>query len=343
MENLLRKLYDTNSVAKDELLYLLSNMNEKVKHLLFNYADKVRLNNYGKKVYIRGLIEFTNHCKNTCLYCGLRCENRSIRRYRLTPDEIIECCAAGDKMGIRTFVLQGGEDRFYTDDLLADIVKRIKKTYPYCAVTLSIGERSYLSYKRLFEAGADRYLLRHETASKELYEKLHPGMDFENRKECLANLKRIGYQVGAGFIVELPGQNNDVLVEDLLYLKRLKPHMVGIGPLIVHPQTPLKDCAGGTADKTLICLALTRLLLPDVLLPATTALSVVDDEGCGSALKAGANVIMLNITPTSAREKYEIYKGKSGVAVDMDRICEDAIKAGYNVALTRGDHKEWIR
>ncbi len=343
MKTLLKKLYNTNSLDRDEMLYLLDHMDEDTQELLYFYADAAKVENYGKAVYLRGLIEFSNYCKNTCMYCGIRGENAAIRRYRLTNAQIMECCAVGDRLGLKTFVLQSGEDDFYTDDILVDIIRQIKECFPYCAVTLSIGERSYMSYKRFFEAGADRFLLRHETASGELYKKLHPGMSFENRQRCLSDLKEIGYQVGAGFIVGLPGQDNKTLVEDLLYLKGLQPHMVGIGPLVIHPQTPLRKYKGGGLEKTLICLALTRLLLPEVLLPSTTALSVTDEEGMQKALKAGANVIMPNITHDFAREMYELYKGKSGMTVDIEKIAEEVEKAGCHIDMSRGDHRSWKR
>lgn len=347
MKKIIEQLYKTNSADYDELLYLLDNMDFESQELLYYHANKTRVENYGRQVYIRGIIEFSNYCKNTCKYCGIRCANKKVDRYRFTPEQIIGCCMDGSRMGYKTFVLQSGEDGYYTDDLLVDIVEQIKKHFPDCAVTLSIGERSYMSYKKLFNTGADRYLLRHETASKVLYESLHPGMSYENRKECLKHLKEIGYQVGAGFIVGLPGQTNEVLVEDLMYLKELEPHMVGIGPLVIHPDTPLRNFTGGTLDKTLMCLALTRLLLPEVLLPSTTALSVIDFDGYEKALKAGANVIMPNLSPVSIREKYELYEGKANVSDEakncMDDIRRKVKQAGYEVDMGRGDHKNWKR
>jgi len=347
MNKILEKLYKTNFLADDELLYLLNNMSSKTKSILFNYANKTRISNYGKKVYLRGLIEFSNYCKGTCQYCGLRCKNKKVDRYRLTKEQVLECCILGNSLGYKTFVLQSGEDDFFTDDILEDIIREIKKRFLDSVVTLSIGEKSYESYQKFFEAGADRYLLRHETASKELYDNLHPGMSFQNRRECLEHLKQIGYQIGAGFIVGLPGQTNEILVEDLLYLKKLQPHMVGIGPLIVHPDTPLRNYKGGTLDKTLICLALTRLLLPEVLLPSTTALNVLEPIGLERTLQVGANVIMPNISPAFAREKYELYKGKASEkyedAIVLENIKKKIKQAGYEVDMGRGDHKSWSR
>ncbi|QSX06307.1 [FeFe] hydrogenase H-cluster radical SAM maturase HydE [Sedimentibacter sp. zth1] len=347
MKSLLKKLYNTNSLDNDELLYLLDNMNVEYQELLFYYANNTRIRNYGKKVYIRGLVEFSSYCKNTCKYCGIRCENKKADRYRMELEEIIKCCNEGNKLDYKTFVLQSGEDAYYTDDLLVEIVLKIKSCFPNSAVTLSIGEKSYLTYKKLFNAGVDRYLLRHETASKELYKELHPRMSFENRMRCLNDLKDIGYQVGAGFIVGLPNQTNEVLVKDLLYLKKLEPEMVGIGPLIIHPDTPLRNFKCGSLSKTFTCLALTRLLLPDVLLPATTALNVVDPNGWGKALKVGANVIMLNLSPGYLRKKYELYKGKAEVVDEaikyFEEVKEIINKAGYEMDMSRGDHKRWKR
>lgn len=347
VERLIEKLFKTSSLGYDEIIYILDNLDARNRELLFRYANIRRIENYGKKVYLRGLIEFSNYCKNNCMYCGIRRDNIKAERYRLTPEEILECCTTGYGLGYRTFVLQSGEDPFYTDDLLSHIISSIKEHFPDCAVTLSIGERSYDSYKRLFDAGADRFLLRHETASKKLYQKLHPGMSFENRRRCLEDLKKIGYQVGAGFIVGLPGQTNEVLAMDLLFLKELEPHMVGIGPFIVHPDTPLKDFPDGTADKTFICLALIRLLLPGVLLPATTALRVADARGMEKGLEAGANVIMPNLTPARVRGKYELYKGKPNVKDDAGKylahIKRGVEDAGYEIDMGRGDHKDWER
>ncbi len=347
MNNLFKKLYNTNSLEYDELLYLFQNINSKWEQQLFSYANKTRIEHYGKKVFIRGLIEFSSYCKNSCKYCGIRCENKKAERYRLTPEQIIECCKQGNSLGYRTFVLQSGEDMYFTDDLLVEIISQIKQCVSNCAITLSIGEKSYLTYEKLFKAGADRYLLRHETASKCLYKELHPRMSFENRMECLTNLKEIGYQVGAGFIVDLPDQTNEILVKDLLYLKKLEPHMVGIGPLIVHPDTPFKNFKNGSINKTLVCLALTRLLLPNVLLPVTTAVSVIDPHGWSKGLKVGANVIMLNLSPKHLRKKYELYKGKADVEDEGRKYLEKVrimIKeAGYEIDMSKGDHRLWKR
>lgn len=340
--SLIDKLYDKSFISQDELLFLLDNLSSSDTNYLFSKADQCRQKFYGNKVFMRGLIEFTNYCKRSCAYCGIRAFNEKADRYRLTTDEILECCETGYKLGYRTFVLQGGEDDYYTDDKIVNIVKKVKDNYPDCAITLSIGEKSYESYKRYYEAGADRYLLRHETASKDLYEKLHKNMSFENRINCLYNLKEIGYQIGAGFMVGLPGQSNKDLVNDIMFLKNLKPHMVGIGPFIPHKDTPLKNEKGGTLEKTVIMLAIIRLFLPKVLLPATTALGTIDPLGREKGLKAGANVVMPNLSPTSVRKKYELYNNKicTGDEAAECRMCiENRINhSGYKVDMSRGDY-----
>lgn len=345
METLLKKLYQTNSLTGEELLYLLNNLDPGTEKLLFSLTHQTRKKYYGRKVYLRGLVEFSNYCRQNCLYCGLRRDNRHISRYRLRREEIWHLCQRGYRLGFRTFVLQSGEDPYYTDELLEDIIAGLKERCPEAAVTLSLGEKSRQSYHRYYAAGADRYLLRHETAAGHLYAGLHPGMSLQNRQKCLQDLKAIGYQVGAGFIVGLPGQGNRELVADLLYLKELQPHMVGIGPLIVHPDTPLKDCPNGTSKKTLICLALTRLLLPEALLPATTALNVLSPTGLERGLAAGANVVMLNLAPASVRVKYELYKGRvqddlEGQAL-LERMKARILRAGFAVDMGRGDHPDW--
>ena len=253
----------------------------------------------------------------------------------------------GYSLGYRTFVLQGGEDSYYTDEVMIDIISRIKKIYPDCAITISIGERSYDSYKKMFDAGADRYLLRHETASEELYRSLHPNSDFNNRRKCLYNLKEIGYQVGAGFMIGLPNQTTKDLVKDLFFIKELQPAMVGIGPFIPHKDTPLRDCKGGTLDKTLIMLSLIRLMLPEVLLPATTALGSINPLGRELGLKAGANVVMPNLSPTYVREKYSLYNGKictGDEAAECRKCIERRINnAGFELEISRGDNIVWQR
>jgi len=347
IKNIIDKLYKENNASEEELLFLLDNLNDEDKSYLVEKSHETRMKSYGNTVYMRGLIEFTNICKKNCVYCGIRRENKLADRYRLTLDDILECVEIGDRLGYKTYVLQGGEDDYFTDDRMIEIIKEIKKKYPKNAITLSLGERSYESYKKMFEAGADRYLLRHETATKELYESLHPGASFEERRKCLRDLKEIGYQVGAGFMVGLPNQTNKDLVNDLLFVKEFEPHMCGIGPFIPHKDTPLKDEEAGTVEKTTTMLALIRLLLPNVLLPSTTALGSIDPVGREKGLKAGGNVVMPNLSPTSVREKYSLYDGKictGDEAAECRKCIEGRINsAGFRVEVTRGDNIAWAK
>lgn len=347
MKNLIDKLYKENYLERQELLHLLNGMSKDDKDYLLIKSHETRVKHYGNVVYPRGLIEFTNYCNKNCIYCGIRTSNKNADRYRLSLTEILSACEEGYRLGYKTFVLQGGEDSYYTDEKIVEIVRMIKSKFPDCAITLSIGEKSYKSYKKYYDAGADRYLLRHETATKKLYEKLHPGMSFENRIRCLKDLKTIGYQVGAGFMVGLPGQSNADYVNDLLFLKKLQPEMVGIGPFIPQKDTPLGKEEGGTVEDTIVLLALIRLLLPEVLLPATTALGSIDPLGREKGLKAGANVVMPNLSPTEVRSKYALYDGKicTGDEAAECRMCiESRIKsAGFSLEMSRGDNKLWRR
>lgn len=341
VKDIINKLYNTSMASYEELLFLLDNISTEDKKYLIEKSHDVSLKNYSNNVFIRGLIEFTNYCIRDCKYCGIRKSNDKADRYRLTLDEILECADIGDKLGYKTFVLQGGEDPYFTDEKMVEIITNLKNKYPNNAITLSLGERSYKSYEKMFKAGADRYLLRHETANKMLYESLHPNSSFENRRKCLENLKKIGYQIGAGFMVGLPNQNNNDLVDDLLYLKELNPHMCGIGPFIPHIDTPLANECGGTAEKTITMLALIRLILPKALLPATTALGSIDPLGREKGLKAGGNVVMPNLSPTSVREKYSLYNGKICTG-DEAAECRDCIEkrinnAGFKLKVDRGD------
>ncbi len=341
---LIDTLFEKGDLPDSDLLFVLDTMDSEGYAYLRERADRKRRQFYDDSVFMRGLIEFTNYCSQDCAYCGIRSSNTKADRYRLTEEDILSCCAEGYRLGYRTFVLQGGEDPWFTDGRLCGIVGSIKNAYPDSAVTLSVGERSRASYQQLFDSGADRYLLRHETASKTLYETLHPGMSFENRMNCLRTLKEIGFQVGAGFMVGLPGQTNADLVMDLRFLHDFRPHMVGIGPFIPHSDTPLKGSDGGTVDKTLIMVALTRLMVPDALMPATTAMGTLDPLGREKAIKAGANVVMPNLSPIESRTKYEIYENKicTGDEAAHCRACiEKRIEgAGYTVDMTRGDHHE---
>lgn len=347
MKNIINKLYENNFLNEKELLYLLNNISPESKKYLTLKANELRLKYYKDKVYLRGLIEFTNYCKNNCAYCGIQSNNKNADRYRLSCEEIINCCSKGYLLGYRTFVLQGGEDPFYTDEKIIDIVSSIKSKFPDCAITLSIGEKSYESYKKYYDAGADRYLLRHETASKKLYDFLHPNMSFENRINCLKSLKNIGYQVGAGFMIGLPNQTNEDYVKDLIFLKNLNPHMIGIGPFIPHKDTIFKNEKSGTLEKTTTLLSIIRLLLPTVLLPATTALGTISPLGREQGLKAGANVVMPNLSPTSVRNKYLLYDGKictGDEAAECRKCIENRINnAGFSLDLSRGDNINWRR
>ena len=305
-------------------------------------ADAVRRERYGDAVFLRGLIEFTNYCKNNCYYCGIRSDNRSAVRYRLTQDEILSCCAEGYALGYRTFVLQGGEDPYYTDDRICAVVAAIRAAYPDCAITLSIGEKSRESYQRYYDAGANRYLLRHETANPAHYARLHPAdMSSENRKRCLFDLKEIGYQVGSGFMVGSPYQTTDDLIADLRFLQTLQPDMIGIGPYLTHSATPFAGMPSGTAQLTLRLLSILRLMFPYALLPSTTALGTVAPNGRELGLKHGANVVMPNLSPTAVRKQYEIYENKicTGEESAQCRRCLElrVASAGYRVVTDRGD------
>lgn len=331
-------------LTKEEFTVLIENRSDKLAEYVFEKARRIRHRIYGKDVYIRGLIEFTNYCGNDCLYCGIRRSNKNADRYRLTKEDILECCETGHSLGFRTFVLQGGEDGFYTDDMLVDIIKAVKKSYPDCALTLSIGEKSRESYEKYFDAGADRYLLRHETADSCHYSKLHPtSLSLENRKRCLYDLKDIGYQTGSGFMVGSPFQTAECLAEDMIFLHELQPHMVGIGPFIPHHDTPFADEKQGTLELTLFMLGLLRLMLPNVLLPATTALGTIDPNGREMGILAGANVVMPNLSPKGVRKKYLLYDNKictGDEAAECRQCLEGRMnKIGYRIAVSRGDFK----
>ncbi|HPU45062.1 MAG: [FeFe] hydrogenase H-cluster radical SAM maturase HydE [Clostridiaceae bacterium] len=346
MKQLIDKLYETGDLAPAEYRELIDGRNPELAEYLFEKARDVRIRHYGYDVYIRGLIEFTNYCRNDCYYCGIRRSNREAERYRLTKEQILECCSTGYDLGFRTFVLQGGEDGYFTDDRMVDIISSIKSEYPDCAITLSIGEKSHESYKAFFDAGAERYLLRHETADPEHYRKLHPQeLSLKNRKKCLQDLKKIGFQVGCGFMVGSPYQTTDCLVEDLLFIKEFSPHMVGIGPFIPHHATQFAEKPAGTLELTLFLLGIIRLMLPTVLLPATTALGTIHPRGRELGILAGANVVMPNLSPRSVRKKYMLYDNKicTGDEAAECRYClERRLESiGCRVAVSRGDHKSF--
>jgi len=343
MKHLVDRLYTKNDLSPGELKELIDNRDREISEYLFEKARAARIEKYGYDVYIRGLIEFTNYCKNNCFYCGIRRSNRDSERYRLTKEQILECCSVGYSLGFRTFVLQGGEDGYFTDEKLIDIIKSIKSSYPDCAVTLSVGEKSFDTYKAFYDAGADRYLLRHETADKEHYSMIHPqDMSFEKRMQCLYDLKEIGFQVGCGFMVGSPFQDTDCLVRDLVFIKEFKPHMVGIGPFIPHHKTPFASREAGTLELTLFLLALIRLLLPDVLLPATTALGTIHPKGRELGILAGANVVMPNLSPKNVRHKYLLYDNKictGDEVAECIRCMKNRVESiGYKLVVSRGDH-----
>lgn len=341
-EQLIDQLRRDTLLSKEAYKLLIENR-QACAGYLFENARQVRDSVYGRNVFIRGLIEISNRCKNDCFYCGIRRSNGSVSRYRLYETEILESARKGYALGFRTFVLQGGEDAYYTDEVLCGIIQKIKALCPGCAVTLSLGERSFESYKRLKDAGADRYLLRHETANSAHYGKLHPPqMRFENRLRCLKDLKSLGYQTGAGFMVGSPFQTIDDLAGEFAFLKELQPEMVGIGPFVPHRDTPFRSCSGGSAELTLFMLALIRLTLPHVLLPATTALATVDGNGHVNGMNAGANVIMPNLTPENEREKYTLYNNKAHTGAEaaegLALLKAQMRAAGYEIVSSRGDY-----
>lgn len=340
MNDLVNKLFETGDLSDNELKLLIENgsFNEP----LARAADIRRRENYGDKVYIRGLIEFTNYCRNNCYYCGIRRDNKKAERYRLTKEEILLCCDEGYRLGFRTFVMQGGEDPYYTDEMICDIVSEIKRRYPDCAVTLSIGEKPRESYQAFFDAGADRYLLRHETADSIHYGRLHPEkMSLENRKRCLYDLKDIGYQVGSGFMVGSPYQTTENLISDLRFLKKLKPDMIGIGPYITHADTPFAGFKNGDVMLTLRLVSILRLMFPYALIPSTTALGTIHPQGRELGLKAGANVVMPNLSPVSVRKLYSLYENKicTGEEAAQCRGCLErrVESAGYKIVTDIGN------
>lgn len=340
--SLIEKLEKTHSLSAEEYVYLIENRTEESAQILAEKADKVRRGIYGNTVFIRGLIEISNFCKNDCLYCGIRRSNKSCDRYRLVKEDILECCKEGYVLGFRTFVLQGGEDAYFNDEKLCDIVKSIKQIHPDCAVTLSLGERSAESYRRLYEAGADRYLLRHETADSRHYAMLHPKeMSFRTRMDCLKKLKEIGFQTGCGFMVGSPFQTTAMIAKDLEFIEKFKPDMCGIGPFVPHKDTPFKDEIGGTAELTCYLLSIIRLIHPPVLLPSTTALGTIDENGREKGILAGANVVMPNLSPGSVRKKYELYNNKLSdgdeSAQSKENLAKRIEKIGYRIVTDRGD------
>ena len=337
----IKALLDKKDWTAPELAALLACRGEE-EQLLFARSRAVRDATLGNGVYLRGLIELSNRCVKDCLYCGIRRSNQNTVRYRLTKEEILLCCKIGYTNGLRTFVLQGGEDMYFSAEKMADIVSSIKKAYPDCAVTFSVGEKDFAAYAAYFKAGADRFLLRHETADEKHYTLLHPPeMSFAHRMNCLKELKEIGYQVGAGMMIGSPYQTVDNLIADLNFLSEFKPHMIGIGPFIPHNQTLFKDKQAGSVELTLVILSIVRLLLPKVLLPATTALATLSENGTVKGLEAGANVIMPNISPTNIRNLYTLYNNKKitgGESLEGINNLKNMLEQhGYEAVIDRGD------
>lgn len=339
----LDELQQNRTLSEADYLLLLTNNTQESRDYAAALAREVRHLHYGHKVFVRGLIEISNICRNDCLYCGIRKGNQKCSRYRLTEDVILDCCRRGYELGFRTFVLQGGEDGYFTDSRLEVLLREMKQQYPDCAITLSLGERGEESYRRLYEAGADRYLLRHETATEEHYRMLHPEeLKFANRMECLRTLRRIGYQTGCGFMVGSPFQKVEHLVRELIFLEDFKPQMCGIGPFISHKDTPFAGYANGTVEDTLYLLSLIRMIHPKILLPATTALGTLREGGREAGILAGANVVMPNLSPEEAGAKYRLYdnklftgaEGANGIAQLKERMAA----VGYEVVTDRGDY-----
>lgn len=336
-----------HDLTDEQFLSLLSGLTEEEEAYLYEKARTAAQRVYGTQIYLRGLIEFTNICRNNCYYCGIRKGNPKVHRYRLTEEEIINCAKTGYELGFRTIVLQGGEDPYFTDEKICEMVSAIKREHPDVAVTLSIGEKERVSYQAFFDAGADRYLLRHETANEAHYRMLHPEeLSGERRKNCLRVLKEIGFQVGCGIMVGSPYQTKENILEDIRFMQELNPHMIGIGPFIPHQDTPFAEKKAGTLGETLHLLGMLRLIFPAVLLPATTALGTIHPRGRELGVLAGANVIMPNLSPTKVRKDYMLYDGKICTG-DEAAKCHHCMEArmeniGYQVVIDRGDYKEGV-
>jgi len=344
-EDLLGKLNREKQLTIDEWQVLIAQRDAELMEKAQKLAQGITIENFGKNVFFRGIVEFSNICKNDCFYCGIRRSNQNVSRYRLTKEEILECCREGHDLGFRTFVLQGGEDSYFTDEVLCDLVHTIREEFGDCAITLSVGERSKESYQKLYQAGANRYLLRHETANQMHYGQLHPQeMSWERRMMCLNELKEIGFQTGCGCMVGAPYQTNRHLAEDMYYMCEFKPQMIGMGPFIPHKDTPFRDFVSGSSELTLYLLSLARIALPKVLLPATTALGTIDGDGRKLGILHGCNVIMPNLSPKSVRKKYMLYDNKAGVEYTTEQSLEE-VRAqvesiGYRLISVRGDYQE---
>lgn len=338
----IRRLEREHRLSEADWCALLSHATEEDRRFAAERAREITTSAFGRSIYFRGIVEFTNYCKNDCLYCGIRRSNQAVSRYRLSAEDILQCCDEGYFCGFRTFVLQGGEDPYFTDARMCEIISAIKARYPDCALTLSIGERSRASYQAMYDAGADRYLLRHESADPVHYASLHPAaLSLENRMRCLRDLREIGYQTGCGCMVGTPGQRPEHLARDMLFLQEFRPEMVGIGPFIPHGETPFRDQPAGSTETTLFLLSLCRIMLPQVLLPATTALGTLEQDGRKAGVLAGCNVIMPNLSPMTVRKKYMLYDNKAGTditaAQGISLLRQQMEEIGYTVVVGRGD------
>ena len=345
-QKLIEKLRETHALALTEWEQLIDTYTREDLDFAMKLAREIAVREYGRTIYFRGIIEFTNFCKCDCYYCGIRKSNKNCQRYRLTAEDILDCCREGYENGFRTFVLQGGEDGWFTDEKMCEIIREIKKHYPDCAVTLSLGERSFESYKVLKEAGADRYLLRHETIDEVHYRQLHPEKQkLEERIRCLKDLKALGYQTGCGIMAGTPGQTAEVLAKDMKFMEEFRPEMIGIGPFLPHQDTPFREKEKGSVELTLLLLALCRIMLPKVLLPATTALGTAETEGRKQGVLAGCNVIMPNLSPLSVRKKYMLYNEKAGTDISaaegITLLRQQMDEIGYEVVVGRGDATDY--
>ncbi|MGI6751728.1 MAG: [FeFe] hydrogenase H-cluster radical SAM maturase HydE [Anaerovoracaceae bacterium] len=344
MVTLIDKLYEEKILTREEFFKLLSSITPSLSEYLFKKAREVALSQFGNRIYIRGLIEISNYCKNNCYYCGIRSGNKKASRYRLTPEDILVCCQEGYELGFRTFVLQGGEDPGFHEDKMMDLIGEIKSRWPDCSLTLSLGEKPREIYQNYFDSGADRYLLRHETADEDHYRRLHPlSLTLKSRKRCLWDLKEIGFQVGTGFMVGSPFQTIDTIIEDLFFINQLSPEMIGIGPFLPHHDTPFCHRDPGSLDLTLFLVAILRLMIPGVLLPATTAVGTITEDGRERGILAGANVVMPNLSPLTVRKKYMLYDNKISTdeesAQGIQLLKKRLSKIGYEIVVDRGDYR----
>lgn len=342
-KNIIDKLTEGEFLNHEEWMILLGELSDDDQSYLHEKAAEVAKMHFGNGIFVRALLEISSYCRNNCYYCGIRCGNKNAQRYRLSKEEILECCKEGNILGFNTFVLQGGEDPHQTDEWIVDIVKSIRQAYPDKAITLSVGERSHEAYLAFKEAGANRFLLRHETRNDDHYLQLHPSsMSAEKRRDCLMTLKHLGFQTGSGMMIGSPGQTDEYLYEDIRFLEHLQPEMIGIGPFIPASNTPFENCSAGSAEKTTLIISLLRLRFPKALIPATTALSSLCHNGMEQAILAGANVVMPNISPAEQRKKYSIYNNKKSTGAEsaqqMQQLEERLNAIGYHINYDRGDY-----